>query len=171
MTEKAEELSGGFAVRNVSNAGYIHLCVRHGTEGASGSSHFIKSLCSPLVFSGLCWPVSSNARDVNVIQQVQRDTRPSEDDGIGQRPQWCFPRWPFADALLLEETIWLWDGSYFSEAGLAVTLTERVLVRHRTVIQSTRDYVVMFWFIAWISVVVSTKLPNLYWLYPLLESG
>lgn len=70
--------------RNVSTAGCIYLCVHHGTEGASGSSHIIKSLRSLLVFSRLCWPVSLNECDVNLIQQDYRDTGSSEYDGIGR---------------------------------------------------------------------------------------
>lgn len=68
------------------------VCVHHWTEGASVSSHFMKSLCSPLVFSRLCWPVSSNECDVNMIQQDYRDTGPSEDDGIGRGLRRNIPR-------------------------------------------------------------------------------
>lgn len=90
MTVEAEELSGRALVEmSLLDAS---ICVHHGTEGASGSSHFIKPLRSLLVFSRLCWPVSFNERDVNVIQQGYRDTGPSEDDGIGRRLQRNIPR-------------------------------------------------------------------------------
>lgn len=84
MTVEAGELSGG-ALAEMSAPLDASTCVHHGTEGVSGSSHFIKSLCSLLVFSWLCWLVSFNERDVNVIQQGYRDTGPCEDDGIGRK--------------------------------------------------------------------------------------
>lgn len=77
MTEEPEELSGG-ALVEMSALLDASICVSTtGLEGASGSSHFIKSPRSLLVLSWLCWPVSFNERDVNVIQQDYRDTGPS----------------------------------------------------------------------------------------------
>lgn len=92
MSVEAEELSGGARVENVSAAGCIYLCLHPGTEGASGSLHFMKSLHSLLVFSRLRWPVGFDERDVNVIQQGYRDTAPSEDDGIGRKLRRNIPR-------------------------------------------------------------------------------
>lgn len=91
MAVETEELSGRAAVE-MSALLDASVCVHLGSEGASGSLHCIKSLCSLLVFSRLCWPVSSNERDANVIQQGYRDTTPSEDDGIGRKLWRNIPR-------------------------------------------------------------------------------
>lgn len=93
MTEEAEELSGR-ALVGLSALLDVSVCVSTtgGTEGASGSSHFIKPPRSLLVLSRLCWPVSSNKRDVNAIQQDHRDPGSAEDDGIGRRLQRNIPR-------------------------------------------------------------------------------
>lgn len=81
------------AGRTVGTAGCVCPCVHHrGTEGAPGSSHFIKPPRSLLVLSRLRRPVSSNQRDVNAIQQDHRDPGSAEDDGIGRRLQRNIPR-------------------------------------------------------------------------------
>lgn len=125
--------------RNVSTAGCIYLCVSTtGTEGASGSLHFIKSLHSLLVFSRLRWPVSFNEHDVNVIQQGNRDAAPSEDDGIGRKLQRNIPRRQTQTSYWWgkKQTLKMRGGCDVSEAGLVVTLTltETVLDRQGAVI-------------------------------------
>lgn len=50
-----------------------------------GPQVFRTALTSLLAFSRLWRPVGSNEGDLNVTQQDEKDSSPSESDGIGQR--------------------------------------------------------------------------------------